>query len=93
MTLTLTLTPQDCESIREFTRRIDRVDTHSQPALWHQRFRAAGYYPVKVSLKQPWVYIHEWCQDQFGEDHYTWTGGTFWFETEQAAVLFSLRWS
>ncbi len=90
----LTLTPQDCESIREFLLLlIDRTGIHSQPGLWHQRFRAAGYRPVEVGLHHSGQDIHEWCCDQFGEDHYVWTGSKFWFETEQAAVLFALRWS
>jgi hypothetical protein len=94
--ITLTPIPQDCESIREFTRRIDGGGMPSSPGLWHQRFRAAGYYSVEVNLQHPfnlWQDIHEWCVDQFGENHYTWTGSTFWFETDQAAVLFALRWS
>jgi len=91
--ITLTPIPMDCASIREFTRRIDRGGMYNQPGLWHQRFRAGGYYSAEADLNHPWQDIHEWCRAQFGEDHYTWTGSTFWFETEQAAVLFSLRWS
>lgn len=94
--ITLTPTPQDCASIREFVLRIDSGGMYNQPGLWHQRFRAAGYYSAEVDLlhhRHLWQDIHEWCCDQFGQDHYTWTGETFWFETEQAAVLFSLRWS
>jgi len=91
--ITLTPIPRDCASIREFVLQIDRGGMHSQPGLWHQRFRAAGYHSVEVNLDHPWQDIHEWCVDQFGKDHYTWTGGTFWFETEQAAVLFALRWT
>jgi hypothetical protein len=93
--IALTLIPLDCESIREFTRRIDRSGIHSQPGLWNQRLRAAGYYSAELGLSPftNWQHVHDWCCDQFGEDHYVWTGSTFWFETEQAAVLFALRWT
>ena len=91
--ITLTPVPQDCASIREFVLRIDSSGMYNQPGLWHQRFSAAGYYSAEVDLNHPWQDIHAWCVDQFGEDHYTWTGSTFWFETDQAAVLFALRWA
>jgi hypothetical protein len=37
--------------------------------------------------------MHHWCEQQFGKDHYAWTGSTFWFETEKDATLFGLRWA
>jgi hypothetical protein len=62
---------------------------------WVSRFREAGYYSVPAGLKgvqQEWQNMHSWCKEQFGSNHYTWTGSTFWFETEEHAVLFALRW-
>jgi hypothetical protein len=59
-------------------------------------FQAAGYYPVELSgpvLMGEWQECHQWCCEHIGEDHYSWTGGTFWFETEKAAMWFALRWS
>jgi hypothetical protein len=37
--------------------------------------------------------MHHWCEQQFGKDHYAWTGSTFWFETKKDATLFGLRWA
>lgn len=61
----------------------------------HEVFRQAGLYSVNVGLSglDDWQGLHQWCQQQFGTDHYTWTGSVFWFENEQDAVLFTLRWS
>ena len=39
-----------------------------------------------------WTNIHMWCKCEVGEDNYTWTGTRFYFSSEQAAVLFALRW-
>ena len=61
-----------------------------------EEYQAAGYYPVELGslvLMGEWQECHRWCCDHIGEDHYSWTGGTFWFETEQAAIWFTLRWS
>ena len=40
-----------------------------------------------------WKEVHRWCKEQYGEDHYTWTGSRFWFETEQDATWFAMRWA
>lgn len=62
---------------------------------WDHRFRDAGYYYSKPgNPKKDWGDIHEWCRKMYGEQHYAWTClDTFWFECEQDAVLFSLRWA
>lgn len=60
------------------------------------RLARAGFYSATLgsgAQGTSWREIHEWCRAQFGNEHYTWTGSTFWFETEQDAVLFNLRWS
>jgi hypothetical protein len=64
--------------------------------LWNVRFQDAGYYsaePSRDSIRDYWQEIHRWCEQQFDTEHYAWTGSTFWFETEQAAIMFTLRWS
>ncbi len=62
---------------------------------WSYRFRDAGYFCVHptVDSMSKWPNMHEWCHEQFGREHYSWTGSTFWFETEKAAILFTLRWA
>lgn len=63
---------------------------------WHIRFREAGYHravPGRDGVGEHWQEMHQWCEQQYGQDHYSWTGSTFWFETEQAAALFILRWA
>lgn len=63
---------------------------------WDLRFRDAGYYGVGLGTKSDRGRreLHKWCEEQVGKKHYAWTGtAMFWFETEQAAVLFALRWS
>ncbi len=61
---------------------------------WDRRFKEAGYHPARITdCLTCWDEIHNWCEDQYGNEHYTWTGTTFWFETEQDCILFLLRWS
>lgn len=79
----------------------DKVDDRGQDGestqpFWNLRFQDAGYYgiePSRESIRYHWQEMHQWCERQFGCEHYAWTGSTFWFETEQDAVLFALRWS
>lgn len=59
---------------------------------WHSRFKDAGYHPVGLTSLSEWQDIHSWCKRYVGEQHYTWTGQVFWFETEEAANWFKLRW-
>lgn len=75
--------------IREFLNSLDR--NSMVPRKWKDLLREQGYYPVAAGLGS-WADIHEWCNQHIGEQHYTWTGEVFWFETEQAAMLFTLRW-
>ena len=86
------------KTIRDFAD--DRVNvrnwSHSTAARVREEYRAAGYHPVQVGLlgrEGEWQEIHQWCRDHIGEQNYSWTGSTFWFETERDAVLFALRWS
>jgi hypothetical protein len=71
-------------------------DGESTQPFWNLRLQDAGYYcmePSRESIRHYWQEMHHWCEQQFGKDRYAWTGSTFWFETEHAAVLFALRWS
>ena len=85
------------ETIRDFAehRRVDHITAKND--FWsknvREEYQAAGYYPIEVSFLWQWGEIHEWCHDHIGRDHYSWTGSTFWFETEKAAMWFALRWA
>lgn len=67
-------------------------------STWSHRFEEAGYHEVEM----PWKgYANledaaKWCHDTIGKENYayisTFSGYSFWFQTEQDAVLFSLRW-
>lgn len=59
------------------------------------RLGDAGYYSVQAGHRAhaSWPDMHAWCCERIGARHYTWTGGTFWFDTEEAAVLFALTWA
>jgi hypothetical protein len=62
--------------------------------LWSEMFKRFGYVPIILgsNYHSGWNSIHEWCIEEIGVDHYTWTGSTFWFEYEKDATLFALRW-
>ena len=63
--------------------------------VWSTRFQDAGYFSVPLTDNNrihQWQDVHRWCEHEFGERHYTWTGSIFWFETEEAAAWFALRW-
>lgn len=53
---------------------------------------AAGYIPVTLK-KYHGKELHDWAMAHIGWENYNWTGSTFWFNTEQDAILFSLRWA
>ena len=85
------------DTIKEFAeqRRVRQWD-HSTAARVREDYQTAGYYPVELSgpaLMGEWTECHRWCCEHIGEDHYNWTGGTFWFENERDATLFALRWA
>ena len=82
-------------SIREF---LDSIILDSTPKTidWNGLLADQEYYPVEfdtLKLNQNYVEIHKWCREAVGDPHYVWTGTKIWFETEQAALLFSMRWS
>lgn len=59
---------------------------------WYSRFRDAGFYRCDCA-RNCWYEAHKWCQEYIDKKHYTWTGFAFWFDREQDAILFVLRWS
>lgn len=82
-------------SIREF---LDSIIRDSMPKTidWNGLLKEQEYYPVEfdaLKLNQNYVEIHKWCREAVGDSHYVWTGTKIWFETEQTALLFSIRWS
>jgi len=62
---------------------------------FRKQFRENGYFEVCGS-KQPFsnqYIIGQWCVDKFGSGHYSWDGTSWWFDSEENAVLFALRWA
>lgn len=86
-------------SIREFTRQVTAMRDQKKlldPIDWNSILADRGYVPVpigyRVRRQGDRTARLAWCVEQFGEEHYAWTGSNFWFETESDAVLFALRW-
>ena len=72
------------------------LDSSERGKIWKRRYSEAGYHSVFAGLlgvEGEWQEIHRWCCEHIGRDHYSWTGGTFWFENERDATLFALRWA
>lgn len=89
---------KDC--IRDFIDSWKVYDKEYYPSQvhppWSTRFRDAGYFSVPLTdnnLLHQWQDVHRWCEHEFGERHYTWTGSIFWFENDRDAMWFALRWS
>ena len=78
------------ESWKKYDQVSDR--TGLPPTDWHHRFKEAGYHSVSLNSLTEWQAIHTWCTRQVGKEHYAWTGQIFWFETQEAANWFTLRW-
>lgn len=86
------------QTIREFanSRIAIRQWDHSEAERVRTEYNEAGYYSVKAGLlgvRDEWQEMHRWCRDCVGEDHYSWTGSTFWFENQRDAIMFALRWA
>ncbi len=61
---------------------------------WHTVLSRGGYYSVQLGrATAEWSEMHQWLNDNIGNRHYTWTGSTFWFETEETATLAALKWA
>lgn len=85
---------KDC--IQDFVaawKSLDSADGISKHIHWDTRFQDAGYFSVEFNALKNWQEVHEWCRRWIGEEHYSWTGSVFWFESEKAASWFALKWS
>jgi len=62
---------------------------------WNQLLEQQGYVSVELDYQSDITLLqaYHWCCEQFGKEHFTWTGSRHWFESEQNAALFMLRWS
>lgn len=61
---------------------------------WNDILESGGYIRVIITHEH-WTetrIIAQWCREKFGVDHYYWTGGAFWFDSEEHAAMFMLRW-
>jgi hypothetical protein len=62
---------------------------------WLSMLESGGYICIPSADIITWGNLREaaqWCREQFGREHYYWTGGSFWFERSEDATLFVLRW-
>jgi hypothetical protein len=61
---------------------------------WRHAFNSKGYPSALLSEEghKKWPEVHRWCREHIGEDHYAWTGSRFWFDNDEAAFKFILRW-
>ena len=87
---------KDC--IRDFVESCKPYDGPRSLTIpvWSTRFQDAGYFSVPLTdnnLLHHWQDVHQWCEHEFGERHYTWTGSIFWVENDRDAMWFALRWS
>jgi len=80
-------------SIQDFIRQVQKLRDSGkliEPINWNYLFLLYGYIPVDLSPKNKECY--DWGREQFGPEHFAWTGSKFWFETEKDAIMFTLRW-
>lgn len=84
-------------TLKEFTDMVTKISIEEgKNGLidWNRVLAEKGYYSIQAGGTKAianWRECHAWCKEQFGE-HYTWTGSKFWFETEEDAMLFVLKW-
>jgi hypothetical protein len=85
-------------TIKEFIDHISKLRYNNElvePIDWNDIFQSRGYFGVKVPKNtldngnEQW----HWCNENFGSDNFTWTGDQYWFEYEEHALWFALRWS
>lgn len=84
-------------NIREYKNYIKSVDPMvcKEDYNWRRAFDKMNYPSALLGYEghHQWQEVHVWCKEQFGEDHYTWTGSRFWFDRTEDAALFALKWS
>jgi hypothetical protein len=82
-------------SIREFVNNMP-VGTTAHMIDWNNALRNSGYHEIEynqiLNHDVSVLMIAQWCDEHVGIEHHVWTGGYWWFETEQAAMMFALRW-
>lgn len=82
-------------TIREFAEHLLEISRNwRRPVDWFPIFEEKGYYHAQCGNQIiKWQEVHQWCESMIGRDHYAYHGEHFWFETEEASVLFILRWA
>lgn len=85
---------KDCiQDYIDWWQSYDKMYTSNRNRVnWMVRFQEASYHKITITVSNSWIPIHEWCEQIIGRNNYAWTGNTFWFETEEDAVAFKLRW-
>jgi hypothetical protein len=88
----------EIQSISEFIKQTKKkyqlgdLDGYPNDPDWPKILQENNFYSCPLKKLDNWPNVHKWCEWQFGSEHYVWTGSTFWFETEQAQLLFMLTW-
>jgi hypothetical protein len=71
------------------------IDAEDYPD-WNRYLEANGYYGVYIdtskSTRMEIKGMLAWANDRYGKGHCYWTGSCFWFDREEDALLFALKW-
>lgn len=59
---------------------------------YYQLLLDEGYIPVEVN-QFPGSELQKWAMENIGWENYNWTGNVFWFNNEQDATIFRLKWA
>jgi len=63
---------------------------------WNGYLEENGYIGVWIEYNHTRLKKKEmlaWANESFGNGHCYWTGSCFWFDREENAVLFALKWA
>jgi hypothetical protein len=60
---------------------------------WEEKLKEAGYNLVTFTNFTEFNDAYHWCKQQFGDRNFFWNDCAFWFQTDEDAFLFKLRWS
>lgn len=82
-------------NIREYIEYIKTTDPIKLDYNWIEAFDKMNYSKVLLGTQGHylWPEVHQWCKEQFGEEHYAWTGSIFWFDNTENALQFALKWA
>lgn len=83
-------------SIRSFIDKVKAEKEKPDKAVfidWPEILSAAGYHRADLNDSTHWKEVHIWCVEEFGQENYAWSGNIFWFQTNEAATWFTLKWS